>query len=1527
MAGRTEMSASGRTLRDLPSQRPYIDHREDVEYQNNGSDEASYPMPGRTTYRQPAGNSLNPSSARNSSWRREDGFTLPIQDLDSQGQPQHIPRSQRYSGHNNVPTGENDPQYTHRSRQFSAARRDVQDPIASDYDRTSNFQHRSESQSHHSEDHFSRYHPAAVGRTYGSQRERMPEESHSPTDDFNDNSAADSSPWSRKRGHQQSSPSPQELDASPGPSADSRWSSRSDMQDYMSEPHTNRNPTPSIRPVPQSHGAYTGRSGFRTMEDESRAQEILLRDKDAKIEKRSSLRRFVMPKSKRTSFSQREIFRAIQSVIDGHETAGPGVVEVLLGKFIKAGGDINIIPQQSSALGVMSRKRPDEPSNLLEKATTCGDVEVVQLLSRHSNKTAKNKALEIALQNRNTTTGRDTTKEDRIVYILVSDGADVDTTIGSAVAAGEENLLHMLLEGNPPAPALSDALPIAIATRDTLLRRRLAQMLLRKGADVNTGNGQPILEATKLFDMALLDMLLERRPHVTSLNRAFAVALSYSDSNHRFEACQKLINAGATGEEVNKGLIIAMTVEHHNIDFLRLILRSASVDFENGYALCQAVTSNYQEHLKLLLAKRPSELSFDNALDAAMRLRNPRDQLKFCHLLVGAGPPRNSCSKALLVAVTGQKDELCRILLEARASVDFDGGASITAAARSENIGILEMLIGAEFQQPQSASLTGAFEISLLASPSAKKMKILRLILDAGLQGQPLDTALVHATKQGQEGLALCELLLKYGASVNTLGGEALDTCCRTGNLGLLEKLLSSAHRPAPEILSRVFQSSLVLDHRIRPRAMELILQSGKAIDNQLAAALDGLVQERRPHMPSIEVLLSFHASVYYEGYRPLITAAKNLNTVLLKLLLEQCRDGSAPSKVFEALMADEPFWKKHEAFQIMTILVDNGAEGIAVDDALVRAVKDGQPSARHFEITLLQHANIDHRDGEALQVATERGEAALVRRMLAMKPASESISMAFPYAFVSNLPESSCLAVIQAFMEMAADDLYPDYMHPDIPEPPVFLCIKHYPNSLSILEATLDAGFNIDQSMSSESGKFTAIYWAMTGGNQIGDHIMECLISRRANLHNHPEPLLHLAIDHGRQPIVQALLNAGADVDAVDENFVSPLSLAARKNDLASMQALLAAKALSNDGSLHEAARTVNADAITLLLSNGHDPNFPCPRFEGRPPLFELCLQAPTHLLKTQLTTPQKITAAKKAIECLIKGGALTKDRLPQAGNRSVLMHALDSANPHMMTRAFLECGQFKYINRDFNLFMDGEYTYSPTKYIEKGKCRGDNSQSQSLITMLKDFNAQDRYWKINGPQPPDMVNPPEHIAKAEKERQDAERRKREEEEEIRREVDKQQRELAAARRKLALEQEAEQAKLDRENRAFQLRQAHDAKLHAAAIAKENDRLRIQEARNSHALKQAASMSQLRNEEDEARHRRSMKLIGEKKMLAQSQEALYFAYNKGVEDAVGPQGRRALGPSSSKSNVDLGRAARLRIEGAFPSRIEEIDE
>jgi hypothetical protein len=173
--------------------------------------------------------------------------------------------------------------------------------------------------------------------------------------------------------------------------------------------------------------------------------------------------------------------------------------------------------------------------------------------------------------------------------------------------------------------------------------------------------------------------------------------------------------------------------------------------------------------------------------------------------------------------------------------------------------------------------------------------------------------------------------------------------------------------------------------------------------------------------------------------------------------------------------------------------------------------------------------------------------------------------------------------------------------------------------------------------------------------------------------LKTHTVPLLHLAIDDGRHGIIQCLIEEGVDIDLPDENDISPLVLATQKNDITSMQALLAASASANDGSLHDAARMANADAIKLLLTHGHDPNFPCVRFEGRPPLFELCLNGPAHLKRIQATTQEKEQMVEKAIQALISGGAFTQDQLPQAGQRSLLFHALDSSNPYLMTKAFL--------------------------------------------------------------------------------------------------------------------------------------------------------------------------------------------------------------------------------------------------------------
>ncbi|KAF4634237.1 hypothetical protein G7Y89_g3872 [Cudoniella acicularis] len=1271
---------------------------------------------------------------------------------------------------------------------------------------------------------------------------------------------------------------------------------------------------------------------FRTPEDEAIAHDILVRNKEVKIESRSRLSRAFTTKSKRTKFSDRETFRALASVVKGKEIAGPGVVEVLTGLFLDQHGDVNFEPQKKS-MGSIFRKGHQERSRLLETCAEAGNAEFVQILSRHSDKTSLDNSLEIALQNRGTSANRDAIRQDLMIRTLISRGANGSNTIGAAVRAGDETLLSMLLQGRPPQATLSEALPLASTFPAIDIRHRILSMLLENGADLNYNSGESIFHVTKLFDMVSLDMLLEHRPRPESLSQAFAQALNLPDSRNRFEACQKLIHSGAVGDEVNRGLSVAITAEYQNIEFLKLILLSASVDFEDGHALSLAVTNEYMAHLQLMLEKRPNQTTFDGAFASAMRIRNPRDQLKYCRTLVAAGPPRDSCSKALLIAVKAQKEELCKIFLEKGASPDFEQGASITAAVLKENIGILEMLIGGEYQKPESNSLIAAFEATLsMSSSRPKKTKLLRLLLDAGLKGPPLDTALVNESRKGSDGMALCNLFLDYGASINWQGGEALDISTRSGDLELLKMLLQGPHQPLPEVLSRIFQSALKLDPRLRYQAIELILDANMPINDQVAAAVDFLVGDRRFDMQTIQVLLSFGASVHYQNHRPLVTAAKSFNKKLLSLLLAHSQDQSASSFVFDVLIKIEGFWSKKDSFSIFTILLENGAEGTSVNDALIKVVADTQPSARHFEATLLQHGvDIDYKDGEALQIAAERGEPGLVKRMLEMNPSADSVSMAFPYAFHSKLGEASTLAVIELFVELAADQLDPDFMHPEIPEPPVFLCLNHYPTSPRVLKATLKAGFRVDETMSSESGKYTAIYWSLsTQGKKIADPLVELLITEGPDLQNHPEPLLHLAIENGRPQVLQFLIDKGADVDVADETGVTPLSTATLKNDIRSMQALLDATACPNDGSLHEAAHMANTEAINLLMSYGHEPNFPSVRFDGRPPLFELCYKAPTYLQQSQATAQQKEKQIKKAIQALIKGGALTTEQLPQAGNRSILIHAIDSANPHMMVKAFLECVPFKDVNKDFNLFTNGEYTYSPTMYVKKGKSLGDKTQSQTLVKLLETFSAFDRYWKNEGAQPPDMKNPPKHIQDAEDERKAIEKRRREEEEERRRQVEEEQRQIAAARMKIALEQEAEQAKQDRAEKLFKQRQAHEAKMHEAQIAKQNDQLKIQEARDAHALRQAASLSQLRNDENEAEHRRRLTFVSEKKRLAESEAALGWAYNQGLQNAgmTGPGGRRALG-MSSKSNIDLG-GRRKRIEGG-PSgstpRIWEIDE
>ncbi|KAH8661680.1 hypothetical protein BGZ60DRAFT_433482 [Tricladium varicosporioides] len=900
-------------------------------------------------------------------------------------------------------------------------------------------------------------------------------------------------------------------------------------------------------------------------------------------------------------------------------------------------------------------------------------------------------------------------RDERLIQLLVANGAEVDSHLDAAVARGNEDLVCMLLKGKPSPQVVSNALQASLKLRDPTRRMSLTMMLLNAGADVNMDHGKVILQATQANDLESLEILLGSTPQASSLESAFASAMKMTDSRRRYDFCKKLVNAGATGEEVHKALITAVTQQPHDSDFLKLIIPNANIDYDGGKALCLAISKMLREHVSLLLEMGPNESSYHGAFVAVIALQDSAQQMEFCQLLLQSQPRGDSTNAALVKAVTNGNENISRLLLEHGALVDFENGATMVAAVTSKNVNMLKLLISTCKQPPSSETLVSAFEGALTIPPGNVKQELLQAILDVdstyrSFEAQrSLDAALLRLVKDGSKDIATIDVLLKYRASVHHNDNEALILAAKSCQNQLLQRLLQH------------------MDERVAVPAVSAVVR--------------------------------------------------------------------------DLLRRDEFFWTASPGLLIMRMLLQKGARGESVDEALISAITkyNSEPLATEFVKTLLENdIDINYKNGMALQIASTTGDINLVRLMLAQNCDATTLALACPYIFNAKVDEQKMVELMREFSSHRNQRFKDDFAHPVIRDAVVLVSLKMFPRGLNILRATLDAGFQIDDRKNIGE---TALFWALTQPEHfIDDAVIETLIQSGAGIHGHPEPLLHVAIKECRPRIIKRLVEARVDLDLADSQGRSPLAHATEIGDVASMSALLQAGVEINDDSLHIAARNLNAEAIILLVQNGHDPNKPSMKFQGRSPLAELCLNAPRYA-----KTPNEqalIRDLKKAIQTLIDHNARTNLRIPNRPNgKSILYHCLDSTNPYVVTKAFLDCGQFHNLDKDFNLFTDDVYTYSPTKYVEKGLCQGDRSQDERLSELLVYYGAIDRFWKNEGEQPEDMFNPPEEIHRIEMDRRKAQ-------------VERD-RVLEEHRLRAALQAAEVQQQLEEQDRRFRLEQA----------------------------------------------------------------------------------------------------------------------
>jgi len=253
-----------------------------------------------------------------------------------------------------------------------------------------------------------------------------------------------------------------------------------------------------------------------------------------------------------------------------------------------------------------------------------------------------------------------------------------------------------------------------------------------------------------------------------------------------------LLKAGATGTGVNEALTIAVSEESSNTSFLKILIPNTNINHNGGHALSEAIKRSRTKHVSLLLEQhaRLNAASFTNAFNASLTLSEPAEELKYCRMILEASPPEMSTSVVLLKIVRAGNEDLCTLFLQHKADLNFDGGICLVSAVHAQDVKILTLLVESTNPKPSKQSLEAAFNAACGITDKTCRLEIVQILLDAGVNGEPLHSALPTQAKGGDTNIALCSMLLKYGASIDAQNGAPLVVATKLRATVLLQTML-----------------------------------------------------------------------------------------------------------------------------------------------------------------------------------------------------------------------------------------------------------------------------------------------------------------------------------------------------------------------------------------------------------------------------------------------------------------------------------------------------------------------------------------------------------------------------------------------------------------------------------------------------------------------------------------------------------------------------------------------------------------
>lgn len=1111
--------------------------------------------------------------------------------------------------------------------------------------------------------------------------------------------------------------------------------------------------------------------------------------------------------------------------------------------------------------------------------------------------------------------------------------------------------------------------------------------LLSAGADINAHTAAAFCCAVKAASVPLTDLMLHVKPTPDSLAAALRHSLNIPTPIDRQSFTRKLVEAGAPPSEVNRALNYALHA--HSSDYALIELLASYADSTDGKALSfAAIDKQDSRAVELILAKSSRKYPtavlntvFTQAVQLSSKSHDFENANKICSSLLQRGVSGVEISDALITAAADGNLHLVERLMSHGANLEHKDGQAVVEACKSAAIPVLSALVGRPAASTAIAmsqasvkkqTLVKGFEAASVSVTELKdRTEVFRILLAQGVDyGEVVDRQLVAAGTYGDEGEPLVRLLLSYGADPDFNSGEAIWNATRGAALKSLKLMLGvettteRQKKPSQDTLLKSLKASRKLSQEARYQVTEWLFAAGLEPSEDVHTALHRAVKELEPDVRLIKLLLSHGASPLMNGCETLIDATQSFRRDVLEALLTTPAGVEISGKdilwTFQHAFTPETVegWMTEQGLQVAEMLLEKiGAEGVGAEgggEALFPALNvavdaygtEKDALARMFATLLLQHgASVSCQDGLVLQKAAKKADLELIQMILDQGPDSNTVSVAFPYIFDAELSEEKILALIELFIDYNCDGERLDVMAPT--SPPILLrALDKYPRSEKLLRTLLDAGYYHDQFTTmtvvegGEEEQVNLLIWALSQPQKrISSNPIKLLIERGAKVNfetrvSKKTPLM-VAIQERRLDMVEALVLALADTDVADAEDNTPLSLAtAIGGDLGNgmMSWLLSAGNSMNDGSLHNAARNLNLEAVKILIEKGHEPDFPSINHGGRSALGELCLNAAE---AGPLSSSQEKKMEKVIAQLINQGSDLS---VQDNEGRSILLLALHSADPLPITRALLKAGVWKTINSPDHQWKDEAYTYSPTQYLLRVVPPNRCPHRSALLDLLKSYRCRDVYYANDGPQPEGAVNLPPELLRAERERRARNERIAKETEEhhiaiartkeiatmqnkifqaraeledsrIRRQRDE---EIEAVRNRQAVEEEGFAAELARRKAEREASMKHERQLLEAGLTRarlvSEAELEMEERKQGQTkaweaqrLQAAKQLSEVRVQErremeriESASDARMVKRLGEHKKLVESQERLARSLNGAVPG--GANGRRTVG-------------------------------